>query len=73
MKASYKILLTSAKNPRNCDAEFIRVNTSLSPANEAMFAQALCDTVSGLYAKQGREMLGMWELDIDGNEQKFYQ
>lgn len=73
MKASYKILLTSADNPRNCESEFIRVNTSLSPANEAVFAQVLCDTVSGLYANQGREMLGMWELDAFGNEQKFYQ
>lgn len=73
MQANYKILLTAANNPLNCEAEYIQVQTSLSPAHQALFAQVMTDTLSELYAKQEREMLCMWELDEDGNEQQFYQ
>lgn len=73
MYASYQIVLTSAANPLNCQSEFIKVNTSLSVANEAKFAQAMTNMLSDLYAAEGREMLCVWELDAIGNESAFFQ
>jgi len=73
MNTEYKIVLTSAQNSLNCEAEYIKVKTSLTAANEAIFAQKITDILSDLYAKQGREMLCVWEMDAAGNESAFYQ
>jgi hypothetical protein len=73
MKSEYKILLTSAADSNDCESEFFAFNTSLTPANEAILAQAMVDTIARLYEKQEREMLCVWELDVLGNECAFFQ
>ena len=73
MHVQYKILLTGVENTLDCEAEFIVVKTSLAPANEAEFAQAMTSTLDRLYSEQGRELLCVWEVDSEGNESKFYQ
>ncbi|MFK3740944.1 hypothetical protein [Massilia sp. TN1-12] len=73
MKSQYKIVLTSANDSQDCESEHINFDTSLTPANEAILAQVVTDTICKLYEKQGREMLCVWEVDMLGYEAAFYQ
>lgn len=73
MKSNYKLLLTSATDSTDCDSEFFSFDSSLTAANDAILAQAFVDTCSQLYHKQGRELLCVWELDMFGNETRFFQ
>lgn len=73
MKSEYKILLTSALDSNDCESESFSFDTSLTPANEAILAQVVTDTMSRLYELQKREMLCVWELDMLGSECAFFQ